>query len=178
MVITTRALAVMMLFVLLSIVPSLASGDSDGHRFWRILSPGDSRWAVIELRWLDADLQEISTMGATPIASGEHASWANGAAGMDNDESTYWSANVKADSEDRWLGVDFGEGAAVAVAEAEVMQYNHEVYRVFRAYLEYSDDGVVWDLYDQADLEDQCDQCELFWEKIPGEPKFDHLDFL
>ena len=34
------------------------------------------------------------------------------------------------------------------------------------------------ELYEQADLEIECDQCELFWEKIPGEPKFDHLDFL
>ena len=36
---------------------------------------------------------------------------------------------MRADTEDRWLGVDFGEGAAMAVAEAEVMQYNHEVSR-------------------------------------------------
>ena len=112
---------------------------------------------------------------------------------------------------DRWVGIDFGEGAllnrggwgmwcfksthpagvstvlpcpweiagsAVAVGEVDVMQYNHELYRVDRVEMEHSDDGKNWSFFDSGDLEVQMEEEELFWEKVPGELLFSHLEFL
>ena len=181
--------------LLLTAVVTAAAAGEEGHRYWRLTSPGFSKWAVVELRWRDPDGGEISTQsaGARAISSGEYRTWAGAAAGFDGSnvscqafldkthphlcdrlrQTTYWLES-KEETLDRWLGTDFG--VPTDVADAEVMQFAHATYRTARAELEWSDDGDTWTHVLTGDLEEEWDVGEAEWEKV--EPKFNHLDFL
>ena len=119
-------------FLLFLLLAHLNDAKKAGaHRYWRLQAPGTTKWGVLEVRWLDAESGETVVPGsdAAVLSSGSHAAWCSGSAAADGDDKSYRLS--KAESEDRWIGVDFGEGGGAEVGAAEVMQVAHDNYRAF-----------------------------------------------
>jgi|AntAceMinimDraft_5_1070358.scaffolds.fasta_scaffold100934_1 hypothetical protein len=155
----------------------LASKDDvqAAHKWWRVLAPGETKWALAEVRWSTEDGATLA--GGHPFSSGDYAEWANAAQATDLNDKTYWCESTKAESPDRWLGVRF-EGAE-AVAAVELKQYPHDNYKSFFAELQHSDDeGATWTTAESGDLtgEENADGSPT-WERIPNLKQFDQLDF-
>lgn len=144
---------------------------SPGHRYWRLVAPGESKWAVVEVKWYGADGLEIK--GGSSISSGEAAEWSRSDNAFDGDLQSYWLAD-KAESSSRWIGAAFKD--PVEVVSVQVMQYAHENYRTYTAELHFSDDAKTWTYADVGDLQgDGVEQAD--WETIPSTHSSDNLDF-
>ena len=168
-----------MIVLLFLVAPSTVTAKTAGpHRYWRLISPGITKWGLVEVRWLDDSGSVVSTGGeAAAISSGAHASWCDATAAADSDQKSYWLES-KQETEDRWIGVDLGATAEpVAVAAAEVMQVAHDNYRTFLVELQWSDDGTEWTYFKSGELDgvhrDQEGDGAPYWEKVPAPPRLD-----
>ena len=165
-------------FLLFLLLAHLNDAKKSGaHRYWRLQAPGTTKWGVLEVRWLDAESGEAVVPGsdAAVLSSGSHAAWCSGSAAADGDDKSYWLES-KAESEDRWIGVDFGEGGGAEVGAAEVMQVAHDNYRAFFVELQWSDDGASWTYFKSGELDGTHRDPEVggaYWEKVPAPPRLD-----
>lgn len=144
-----------------------------GHRFWRILAPGVTKWAVSEVKWLGEDGTPVD--GAKPLSSGQYALWSGPAEAMDGNPKTYWFES-KSDSLDRWIGVEFE--TAIELHKVELLQFHHSNYRAIQADLQWSDDGTSWTTKVVGSLEGDFDEFAAdHWEQLPGEDSSQGMDF-
>ena len=162
-------------FLLASFVAFIAATlakKSEPHRYWRLLAPGRTKWGVLEVRWIDDAGVKVVSKGSS-LSSGFHASWCDASAAVDGDTNSYWLES-KAESDDRWLGVDFGEGDGIAVEYAEVMQVAHDNYRAFLVEMQWSDDGEAWTYFKSGELDGMNRDPERgnpYWEIVPAPPR-------
>jgi len=152
----------------MTIFPVVTGTVEDSHRYWRLVAPGESKWAVVEIRWLDVD--GVQVKGSSSVASGEAAEWSSAENAFDGDLKSYWLAD-KTESSNRWVGQQFEAPVRVS---AEVMQYAHDNYRTYTAELHYSDDGEAWTYVDVADLQGEGVD-EPHWEVVPSVEKSDSM---
>jgi len=151
-------------FVALSLACVVASDATppEAHRWWRLQAPGETKWALVEVKWKDVSGADQTSSGA-PLSSGSHASWCTVDATRDGDAGSYWMESKEA-TEDRWVGVRFG--SPTAVATVDVKQYAHENYRVWLAELAWSDDGSSWHVASEGELDGGTSEDGTFWETV------------
>lgn len=165
-----------LLFSYALILASNADADTHSpHKWWRVLAPGETKWALAEVRWSAVDGSFLS--GGTFSSSGDHAEWSSAVQATDANDKTYWCESTKTESENRWLGVQFDH--ATSVVAVEIKQYPHDNYKSFYAELQYSDDdGHTWTTSESGDLSgEQMDDGSPVWERIPPDEKYEQLNF-
>ena len=96
------------------ILASNAETDT-AHKWWRVLAPGETKWALAEVRWSADDGTFLS--GGTSFSSGDHADWSSSVQAADANDKTYWCESTKSESENRWLGVQFEHATSVVAVE-------------------------------------------------------------